>query len=85
MSKEVTVTTCKVAEMGIKDGKPVVVDLGEASFLGNLSQAKLLKEAKKRQGHSVMVYDVTHETNVYEMEVEEFMKYATLKTDDSDE
>lgn len=84
MTKEVTFTTCKVAEMAVVDGKPTVIEHDTERFLGNPSQQKIEKELYKMYKKQLTAYDLETETKVYEMAVEDFMKHATVK-EDSDE
>lgn len=84
MTKEITITTCKIAVLELVKGQPVVHELGEATFLGEYTETKLRKEASKRQGKDVAVYNIDVITKTYEMSVEEFMKYATPKEDEKD-
>lgn len=85
MTKEVTFTTCKVAEMQVVEGKPQVVELDSERFMGNLSEQKLVKEISKMLGKTITVYDIQTETNTYEMAVEDFIKHAKIKKDDESE
>lgn len=83
MTKEVTVTTVKSAKMEVKDGMPVAVPLEDQKVLGAISQEKAMKMVQAEHGLTAMVFGLETETLVYQMAVEDFIKVATLKTDDS--
>lgn len=78
MQKEITKTTVKLAKMDLQDGQPVAVPLPDETLLGNVSLENAQKQmSKKHQGATV--FSVEPDTVVYEMSVEDFIKYATIK------
>lgn len=78
MTKQVTKTTVKIAKLEMKDGLPVAKEVEDEILLGNvtLEKAQRIME-KKHQG--VTVLQVITTSDVYEMDVEEFIKLATIK------
>lgn len=82
MTKEVTTTTVKVARMEVENGVPVAVSLPNETFLGNVSLEKAQKLVNKKYEGSVSVFGVEANTTVYELEVEEFIKHASIKVDE---
>lgn len=85
MTKEVTTTTVKVARIEIQNGLPQAVSLEDEIMLGNVSQEKAQKHVNKKHGSGVTVISVTADTVVYELAVEEFIKIASIKTDEVQE
>lgn len=85
MQKEVTKTTVKVAKMGIdENGLPKAEQLPETILIGNVTLEKAQKEVAKLYQFPVVVFGVEATTETYEMNVEDFIKYATLKTEESE-
>ena len=78
MTKEVTTTTVKIGKIEMVNGTPNVVMLPEEKINGNITLEKAQKLMNKKHG-VVTVFEVVPETQVYEMEVMEFIKVATLK------
>lgn len=82
MTKDVTVTIVKVANIGIdENGLPKVEGIETVEILGELNKEKATKKYTKAGGTKT-VFNVTTETRTYKMEVTEFIKVATLATDD---
>lgn len=83
MTKEVTKTTVKVAEMVVNEqGLPVAQPLEDVILIGNVSVEKAQKAVNKQFDKNVTVFGVETDTQVYEMDVEEFIKHATLRVDE---
>jgi hypothetical protein len=81
MTKEVTVTIAKLANIGIdENGLPKVEDIETVEILGELNKEKAEKKLRKA-GNLKTLFNVTTETRNYKMEVAEFIKVATLVTD----
>ena len=78
MTKEVTTTTVKIGKIEMINGTPNVVMLPEEKINGNAALEKAQKLMNKKHG-VVTVFEVVPETQVYEMEVMEFIKVASLK------
>lgn len=80
MTKEVTKTTVKIAKVENVDGQLMTQQLDDLVFIGNVSAEKAQKQVHKEFGTTAAVFGVEVATEVYEMDVEEFIKHATLKT-----
>ena len=78
MTKEVTTTTVKIGKIEMVNGTPNVVMLPEEKINGNVALEKAQKLMNKKHG-VVTVFEVIPETQVYEMEVMEFIMVASLK------
>ena len=78
MTKEVTTTTVKIGKIEMVNGTPNVVMLPEEKINGNITLEKAQKLMNKKHD-IVTVFEVVPETQVYEMEVMEFIKVASLK------
>lgn len=81
MQREITKTTVKLATMEIENGLPVAKPLEDVTLIGNVSLERAQSIVKKEVDPKATVFEVVPETNVYEMDVEEFIKHATLKTE----
>lgn len=79
MTKEVTTTTMKIAKIETRNGEPVIVELEPEVMLGNMTMEKAQRELNKKYGYPVTIFQLTPNTRVYELPVEEFIKVATLK------
>lgn len=78
MKKEVTTTTCTIAKMEMVEGKPVAIELPKEVLLGNVSLEKAQAYLNKKFGYAVTVFEVQANTQTYEMDVEEFIKVASI-------
>jgi hypothetical protein len=80
MTKEVTTTIIKSGKILIdKDGSPIVQSMPELTKLGEFSRPKAQKLINKEYGLGVSIYSIETKTQVYEMEVEEFIKIAKIR------
>lgn len=79
MTKEVTKTTVKISEVINVDGVPQANELEPLVLLGNVSLEKAQKEVSKKFGANVTVFEIKPETQTYEMDVTDFIKYARVK------
>jgi Histone-like Protein p6 len=79
MTKEVTFTTVKLAKLEVVDGQPVIVHLPDETLIGNISPEHAQRLLNKKHGVPVTIFEVTADTTVYEMPVEEFIKLAKVK------
>lgn len=85
MTKEVVFTNIYSAEIIVnEDGTPGVKQHAPMTVIGNLNQKQADKYIKDYYKNA-NVYKVSHETLVYEMEVEEFIKHAKVKEGDSND
>jgi hypothetical protein len=81
MTKEVTVTKLMVGTVGLDENMlPKVENVETVELLGELDKEKASKKYTK-SGGTKTVFNATHETRTYKMEVAEFIKVATLVTD----
>jgi hypothetical protein len=85
MTKEVTKTTIKIGKVFMKEGIPSLEQLPDVVVIGNVTMEKAQKEVNGMYDFPITVFGVQPETQVYEMDVLEFVKHATLKAQESDE
>jgi hypothetical protein len=85
MTKEVTSTIVKVAKIDMVEGQPQAVELEPITLLGNVDLEKAQKIVSKAKGPTVTVLSVEADTQVYELEVTEFLKVARLRVDEETE
>lgn len=85
MTKEVTFTNIFSAEIKVNEqNAPYMHTHPVKTVIGNLNK----NQAEKiiRETHSqANVYNLTYDTVTYEMEVEEFIKHATIKEDETND
>ena len=83
MTKEVTITKAMVGEVGFNAETmlPEVTNVETLTLLGELTKAKAEKVLRKA-GETKTLFKVETETLVYKMAVSEFIKVATLVTDE---
>jgi hypothetical protein len=79
MSREVTKTTAKVAVLEMEDGQPVAAELPDEIFVGKISLEQAQRLLNKKYGKPVTVFGVETDTKTYEMAVEDFIAFATVK------
>jgi hypothetical protein len=79
MSKEITTTTLKLGKIKVIDGSPLVEKLPDETLLGEPNERNIGKIIYKKYGAGVTIYHKEIKKLMYEMEVEEFIKHATLK------
>ena len=85
LTKEVTSTTIKLAQLTMVEGKPEAVTLPDEIILGNVSMEKAQQIVNKKLGAGVTVFSVEADTKTYEMSVEDFIKVASLKVEEIQE
>ena len=78
MTKEVTKTVVKIGKLEMVDGQPQAIQLPDETLIGNINMEKAQKLMNKKHG-TVTVFSVEPNTTIYEMEVEEFIKLASIK------
>jgi hypothetical protein len=79
MSKEITTTTLKLGKINVVEGVPVVEQLPDETLLGEPNERNIGKHIYKKYGSGVTIYHKEVKKLMYEMDVEDFIKYATLK------
>lgn len=84
ITREITHTTAKVSKIVSVEGKPQLETLPDEIFVGNVSMEKAQKEVNKKYGEPVSVFEVVSNTEVYELPVETFLEFATLKTEQTE-
>lgn len=82
MEREITHTTIKLAKIENKGGLPEAVQMDDEVVVGNVGLEKAQKLMKKKHGANVQVFELIPNTTKYEMPVEDFIKYATVKVDE---
>jgi hypothetical protein len=82
MTKEVTTTTIKLAQLTMVEGQPQAVTLPDEVVLGNVSLEKAQQLVNKKIGQGVTVFSIEADTKTYEMSVEDFIKVASLKVEE---
>jgi len=85
MTREVTKTTVKVGKLEMVDGQPQAVTLPDEVIIGNVTLEKAQKQLNKKYGEPVTVFAVEPDTTTYEMPVDDFIKFATIKVDKQEE
>jgi hypothetical protein len=79
MQREVTTTFVKVAMIKMVDGEPKLETLPEEELIGNVSPEQVQRMMNKKYGQPVTVLEVFADTKVYEIALEDFIKYASVK------
>jgi hypothetical protein len=85
MTKEVTKTIVKLGKLEMVEGSPQAVMLPDEVILGNVSVEKAQRILNKKFETPVTIFGVSADTEVYEMAVEDFIKVATIKTEEVEE
>lgn len=86
ITKNVSMTNVKVAKYEIdEDNQPITVILPNETFIGQLSKEKVMKLLSSKYSEDIFVYEIKYILNTYEMDIEEFIKYARLKETKGDE
>lgn len=82
-TKEIPFTAFKVSRMIMIEGKPVVDELGKEILVGDYTPEKAKKEMiKKYKNDTIMLYNFENKVETFEMSIDTFLEYATLKEDD---
>jgi hypothetical protein len=74
--RTITATTIESAKITFEKGLPVVTPNAPITVNGVIAEDKALKEVRKEYGENAQVTAITSIDNVYEITVEDFMKYA---------
>lgn len=77
ITRTLQTTKIKGYKISMVDGKPVIEDLEEIAVCGMLTDDEALKQLGKVYGKSATVGNITYDEAVYEISVEDFLKYAT--------
>lgn len=82
MSKEVVNTVVEVAKIKMVDGAPVAEMLPTETLLGNVTSEKAQKLLNQKHKEPVTIISLEPNATTYEMDVLDFIKYATVKVPD---
>lgn len=74
--RTITATTIESANISFEKGKPVVKNNEALTVNGVITEDKALKEVRKVYGESAQVTAITSVDDMYEISVEDFIKYA---------
>ena len=89
ITRTITVNKIHVAEIGFKDGQIVAINLPPLETFGNITPEQANKIARKKYGKNANIAVAKIETidQLYEISVDDFIKYATPvdETTDTDE
>ena len=87
ITREMVVSTINGYTIEIEEGKPTVKEVQPVTVYGKVTKDKALKELKKVYGKDapVSVSTVDEETKRYEISVADFIKYAKVVTDSTEE
>jgi hypothetical protein len=80
MSKEITTTTLKLGKIKVLDGTPIVEQLPDETLIGTPNDKLIGRMMSKKHGAGITVYSKEVNKLVYEMSIDDFIKYGTLKT-----
>jgi hypothetical protein len=75
--RTITATTIKSANVSFVAGKAIVKDNNPITVNGTLDEKEALKVVRKAYGEYAQVTELTSVDDVYEISVEDFIKYAT--------
>jgi hypothetical protein len=74
--RTITATTIESAIVTFEKGKPVVKANAPLTINGVVAEDKALKEVRKAYGANAQVTEVKSVDDIYEISVEDFIKYA---------
>jgi hypothetical protein len=74
--RTITATTIESANVKFEKGKPVVTANAPIVLNGIVAEDKALKEVRKAYGETAQVTNTSQVDDVYEISVEDFIKYA---------
>lgn len=75
--RTITATTINSSNITFIAGKPIITENKPITVNGTIDEPKALKEVRKAYGEKAQITDTTEVNDVYEISVEDFMKYAT--------
>lgn len=76
LKRQVTKTTIKLARMEFKDGEAVSTLLPDEFMVGNVTLEQANRQMRKKHGDNVVVMALQANTDMYQMPLEDFIKYA---------
>jgi len=77
ITRTITATTIKSANVTFVKGVPTVTENLPLTINGIVAEDKALKEVRKVYGATAQVTDTMEVNDVYEISVDDFIKYAT--------
>jgi hypothetical protein len=81
--RSIVASTVKSSNVSFVKGQPVIVENAPIVVNGKIDEKQALKEVRKTYGETAQITEITEVNDVYEISVEDFMKYAT-KVDPKD-
>jgi hypothetical protein len=75
--RTIVASTINSANVSFANGKPEVKDNAPIVVNGTIEEVKAVKEVRKAYGETAYVTGINEVNDVYEISVEDFMKYAT--------
>jgi len=76
ITRSITATTIKSRNVSFKDGELNEVENAGIVINGVVTGEKALKEVRKIYGSTALVTDIVNVDSMYEISVEDFIKYA---------
>ena len=76
--RTITSTTITSTKIHFEKGVPLLSENPIVVFNGSITPEKALKEIRKEFGETSTVVDITELKNVYEISVEDFLKYGKI-------
>jgi hypothetical protein len=74
--RTITATKIESANVTFEKGIPTVTPNSPITFNGNIAEDKALKEVRKTYGNNAQITATSQSEDVYEISVEDFIKYA---------
>lgn len=79
ISRTITITTVHYVTIWVIDGKAEMSETFTIDLLGEIDEEKAQKTMKPMFDKPFTIVSLKHSTKTYEMDVEEFINYATIK------
>jgi hypothetical protein len=77
ITRTITATTISSGNVSFKNGKPIVTPNDPITLNGIIPEDKAIKEVRKAYGATAQVTEIKSVDDVYEINVDDFIKYAT--------
>lgn len=78
ISRTITTTTVHYVIIEVKDGKAEMSETYTTDLLGKINEEKAQKTMKPMFDKPFTIVSLEHSTKTYEMDVEQFINYATI-------
>jgi len=82
--RTITATTIESVHVAFEKGQPKFVKNDTLTLNGKIDEASALKIIRKTFGENAQLQAVEETTNVYEISVDDFIKYATIVKDEKE-